>query len=182
MQPQESSFRESMPEEPEETAFRPPPIPEVVLRSKLTWIPDFWTWGMVATAISTTSFSVYYAWNAAFRQIPSRQFYGCKQIPPFFTINILSYIATVMFKQLIDTTCDQIRWSRGCQKGGISFLSFLALSSATTTSGLIHLLLSPIPRLSSFTTHNLVHRVWSFQRYDARITRMTCLDCCCTSF
>jgi hypothetical protein len=152
-----------MPDEPDETAFTPLPIPEVVSMSELTLIPDFWTWGLVATAITTNSFSVYYAWNAAFHAIASKTFLWMQADTTVFTINILLYIATVMVKQVINTTCDQIRWSRGCQTRGMSFLSFLALSSATPIWGLVHLLFSPIPYLSSFTAHGLVHRAWSFQ-------------------
>jgi hypothetical protein len=141
-----------------------PPIPEVIVDSQVTWIPDFWTLTLVVISISVTGFTVYYSWNASIALNPSQRFLWFQSDATVFTVNILSYIATVFVNALIDATCDDIRWRHSSREKGIPVLSFLALSSATSLWGLIHLLFSPVPRIQS-TSQSMSHRLWSLQRY-----------------
>lgn len=149
-------------EPPEETMIEQP-LPEMVLNSRMACRPNFGIASYVIVSISMTSFTIYYAWNASVRFYPSKRFMFTDPDHTIFMVNLLSYFSTVLVKVLIDITCDQVRWSKCNTKSSLSFLSFLALSSATGVAGLTHLLLSPFPRLTS--KGHLQHRLWSLQRY-----------------
>jgi hypothetical protein len=152
--------------EPEGTQGSAPPIPEVILASLFTAIPDLWTMMLLATSISVTAFTVYYSWNASFPLSPVPKFLWLQPDVTVFTVNLLSYLTTITVKALLDATCDHIRWSYSCHEKGMPFLSFIALSSATSFWGLTHLVFSPVPRIR-WTYQSMSHRVWSFQRYIA---------------
>ena len=156
-------------------------IPEVILDSQVTLIPDFWTMTLVVISISVTGFTVYYSWNASIALNPSQHFLWFQPNVTVFTVNILSYIATVFVKALIDATCDHIRWRQSSREKGMSVLSFLALSSATSLWGLVHLLFSPVPRIQS-TSQSMSHRLWSLQRYVTLEIKSNSLDCFSMSF
>jgi hypothetical protein len=154
---------------PEPEVSDAPRLPEIILTSRLTSLPSFSTWTMMALSVTVTSFTVYYSWNASFTSHPSSVFLWNQPDNTIFSINLLSYLSTVLVTKLINITCDQVRWAKSCNVKGLSFLSFLALSPATSANGLLHLLISPVPRLGlrfgSLTLERIMHRLWSFQRY-----------------
>jgi len=155
---------------PEPEAGDAPRLPEItVLMSRSTPLPSVLTSTLMALSVTVTSFTVYYSWNASFTSDPSSTFLWNQPDNTIFSINLLSYLSTVLVTNLIDITIDQVRWAKSGSPKGLSFLSFLALSPATPTTGLLHLLLSPTPhlgpRLGSFTSKRVMHRLWSFQRY-----------------
>lgn len=142
-----------------------PPLPEITLISQFTLIPNFSVLTVMALSITVTSFTVYYSWNASFTSNPSSTFLWNQPDNTIFSINLLSYISTVLVTKLIDATCDQMRWAKSSKTRGMKVLSFLALSPATSVTGLIHLLFSPVPRVAAPIIESIGHRLWSFQRY-----------------
>jgi hypothetical protein len=125
-------------------------------------MPDFVLYTLVMFSILCTSFTVYYIWNSSFSKMPSAHFIWDQPDKTIFTINILSYFATILINNLIFATCDQFRWKNSCCEDGMPFLSFLALSSGTSLTGLIHLLLNPFSKLS---LRSIGYRWWVIQRY-----------------
>ena len=81
-----------------------------------------------------------------------------------FIVNILSYFATVLVHQLINSTCDQVKWGKCFTEKGVSVQIYLALSASTPVSGFIHLLLSPVPKILSLKLKLSSHRWSSLQR------------------
>jgi hypothetical protein len=137
----------------------------VTLSSRLSRVPNFSPWLLAACSIAVTSFTVYYGWNASFSSTPSAHFLWNRPDNTIFTVNLLSYLATILVGTLVTATCDQLRWTKCCAKEGMPFLKFLALSSATPVSGLLHLLLSPLPPVFSLL-RSMGPRLWSLQRYN----------------
>ena len=137
----------------------------IILTSRLSRVPNFSPWLLAACSIALTSFTVYYGWNASFSSSPSARFLWNQPDNTIFTVNVLSYLATILVSTLVTATCDQLRWTKCCAEQGMPFLTFLALSSATPVSGLLHLLLSPLPPLVSLL-RSMGPRLWSLQRYN----------------
>lgn len=100
--------RTSIDSVPDDLMEADPPLPEVVVGSQLTVIPDLWTWRLVGIAITVTSFKVCYAWNASFALNTSEKFLWLQSDTTIFMIS-LSYVATVLVSALITATCGQIR-------------------------------------------------------------------------
>ena len=151
---------------PETLGQQSPPVPEIALTSDFTLLPNFSAWSLIAVSTTVTVFTFYYGWNASFSSTPSAKFLWNQPNNTVFTLNLLSYIATVLVSNLINIICDQLRWSKCCRGKGIPFLSFLALSSGTTFLGLVHFLFSPVPS----NGRRLEHRWWSLQRYSISLS------------
>jgi hypothetical protein len=137
---------------------------DIKLTSPLTTIPNCSVWALLTVSVVFTSFTAYYGWNASYSSNPSSKFLWEEPATTVFTVSILSSISTFLVKNLIDATCDQFRWSMCCTKGGMSLLSFLALSSTTSIQGLVHLILSPGLLLCRSTIETIEHRLWALQR------------------
>lgn len=134
---------------------------KITLVSRLSLLPDPWSILLLASSASVTAFTVYYVWNASFNKIPSGRMLWASPEKTIFTVNFLSYLATVLVSGLVSDAYDQFRWIKGRRDKGIDFLSFLALSPSISVPGLCHLMLSPVPRINS---KNFGHRLWSLQR------------------
>ena len=135
----------------------------ITLVSRMTSVPTVWSIILIVGSTLLAVFTVYYVWNSAFDVIPYLRLLWSSPERTIFTINLLSYCATVVISSLVSDTFDQVRWVKSCTKNGIDFLSFLALSPAISILGLCHLFLSPtVPLLNS---KFLSHRLWSLQRY-----------------
>jgi hypothetical protein len=136
----------------------------LTLTSQWTSLPNFPVWILLGLSMLITSITVYYCWNASLASSPSARFLWNQPETTVFTINLLSYISTVLVSNLVSYTGDQLRWAKSCREEGFSFLSFLALSSATSVAGLVHLLFSPRPSVNS-SKAKIKPRWWSLQRY-----------------
>lgn len=135
----------------------------ITLASRLTTTPNISILLLMAGSMAITSFIVYYRWNTSFSSNPSARFRWDQPDNIIFTVSLLSHFTVILLSNLITAACDKLRWIKCCTKEGMPFLSFLALSHGTPISGLIQLLFSPVPRLSSFWS--LGHRFWALQRY-----------------
>ena len=160
-QPSPSSGRETV-----GPAVRPQrtdvPFPRITLSSQMTNTPNLSVLLLAVGSILLTCFAIYYGWNASLSS--DVRFLWDRPDYTIFTVNLLSYVATLLLTNLITSTCDQLRWKKSCTENGMPFLSFLALSPGTSVLGLIHLLFSPWPRpVLSFRSSG--HRIWSLQRY-----------------
>lgn len=142
---------------------------EVSLASRFTRLPNLTISVYFAAAISVTSFSIYYAWNASLRLNPSQRFLFGDPDNTILAINLLSYLSTILVNSLTNLAFDQLRWTL-CYSQGLTFLNFLSLSPATGIVGLVHLIFSPVPRPSR-NIDSFRHRIWSLER----LVLMLCL-------
>jgi len=136
--------------------------PNIELISRFTRIPSFSVWSHLASATVVASFTIYYAWNACFRINPRDTFLFNNPDNTIFTINLLSFMSTLLVKELIYISLDQLRWIL-CSRRRLTVLEFLALSPATGTIGLVQLLASPVPHPLRHK-NTIRHRLWSLER------------------
>jgi hypothetical protein len=141
------------------------PLLEIPLTLQVKSAPNVFVWIWLTLTTVWTSFSVYYVWNAGVTSNPSPRFLWERPDYTIFTVGLLSFISTVLINKLISETCEQLRWNKCCKRNGMSFLSFLALSSGTSFERLVHLSLSPFPPASFQRLRTIEHRIWSLQRY-----------------
>ena len=141
--------------------------PEISLISRFPYSREIKPWLLALAATVITTFSIYYAYNAAHPHGPFENLLWRNPEWTIFTINLLTYATGLILDQFHLLVCEELRWSYSSTDEGISFLSFLSLSSSASTLGLLHFLFSPFPPARWFEKRlrGSTHRWWSFQRY-----------------
>ena len=72
-------------------------------------------------------------------------------------LTALSHGASMIVKQLINQSCENTRWMMGSSVSGIRVTTFLGLSRATSSLGVL--------KLCFFSEGSWCHRSWCLQRY-----------------
>lgn len=111
------------------------------------------TWGIAVLTVITTAFTVFYSYRV---MVDRNALPSALQLQPGATvlvINVLSHIVAYLCWALFRDTMEALRWALACRPRGVLLTSFLALSRATSLTGVFYLC----------KAHGS-HRIWALQR------------------
>ena len=125
-------------------------------RFALTWVV-----AVLATVIS--AFTVYYTFRVMVDEDALPRYLSLGPGATVLVVNILSHLAAFLCWSLTTDTFEALRWAWACRPQGIPLATFLVLSRATPTTGVLQLL----------ATAGL-HQFWALQRYDTKLSLRYC--------
>jgi hypothetical protein len=112
------------------------------------------TWVTAVLSVIISAFGGYYAYRV---MVDEKALPSYLQLQPGTTVlvvNVLSHVVAFLCYSLFRDTMEALRWALACRPEGILLTSFLAMSRATPTVGVLYLLVTKGP-----------HQIWALQRY-----------------
>lgn len=117
------------------------------------------TWATAALSIIASTFAVYFAYRVMVDEKALPSYLVLQPGTTVLVVNILSHVVAFLCYSLFRDTMEALRWALACRPEGILLTSFLAMSRATPTVGVLYLLATKGP-----------HQIWALQRYDISIS------------
>jgi hypothetical protein len=116
---------------------------------------------------ATVGFTIYFAYNSslAIPQSPSLIF--SRPQNTIVALNILAQVSMMLLGQLTNGSFDRLRWGLASTRTGVPALSFFALASSTTYTGVLMMLYHGLNTHNSTPTQKT--RQWRLTRIDQRV-------------
>jgi hypothetical protein len=131
-------------------------------RLKSTFKQRASSWFMICATLVWVTFTVFFAYNATLG-VP---LFANLVFAPSSTItvlNVLSHVTVVLLQLVTSDVFEAVRWTLASSQKGISSFTFLALSRATSSMGVLYLIGHSSPDNSG---HRVLtgHRFWGAKR------------------
>ncbi|KAM7217471.1 hypothetical protein V8F06_007102 [Rhypophila decipiens] len=129
----------------------PASVPAAFLQGKSTRYVPAWTVALLA--LGTTAVTVWYSYRV---MVDINELPRPLQLSPGLTVlvvNVLSHIVAFLALSLSTDILEHLRWALACRPEGILLTSFLAMSRATSITGVLYLF-----RVPGW------HQLWALQR------------------